>query len=110
VEGDSKQPTYAVDVEQFTVLHRDGIKELEGASVRRVDQNFAVITTDANQLVAEIHDRMPLILAPKDYLRWLGEEPDPRDLMKPFPPEPMRTWPISFRSTSPRTMIRQLLI
>ena len=52
-----------------------------------------MITTDANQMVAEIHDRMPLILAPKDYLRWLGEEPDPRDLMKPFPPEPMRMWP-----------------
>ena len=47
-----------------------------------------MITTDANQLVAEIHDRMPLILAPKDYLRWLGEGPDPRDLMKPFPSEP----------------------
>jgi putative SOS response-associated peptidase YedK len=43
-----------------------------------------VITTDANQLAAEIHDRMPLILARKDYLWWLGEEPDPRDLMKSF--------------------------
>jgi putative SOS response-associated peptidase YedK len=53
-------------------------------------RTFAVITTDANELVGEIHDRIPLILAPKDYLRWLGEEPDPRDLMKPFPSEPMR--------------------
>ena len=32
-----------------------------------------VITTDANELVAEIHDRMPLILAPGDYARWLGD-------------------------------------
>jgi putative SOS response-associated peptidase YedK len=46
-------------------------------------RTFAVITTDANQMVAEIHDWMALILAPKDYLRWLSEEPDPRDLMKP---------------------------
>ena len=64
-------------------------------------RTFAVITTDANQLVAEIHDRMPLILDPKDYLRWLGEEPDPRDLMKPFPSEPMRMWPISTRVNKP---------
>jgi len=27
--------------------------------------------------VAEIHDRMPVILAPGDHARWLGEEPDP---------------------------------
>jgi putative SOS response-associated peptidase YedK len=40
---------------------------------------FAIITTDANELVADIHDRMPVILAPDDYGRWLGEEPDPRD-------------------------------
>jgi putative SOS response-associated peptidase YedK len=28
-----------------------------------------MITTDANELVAEIHDRMPLILTPADYVR-----------------------------------------
>ena len=44
---------------------------------------------------------MPLILAPEDYLRWLGEERDPRDLMKPFPAEPMRMWPISTRVNKP---------
>jgi putative SOS response-associated peptidase YedK len=51
-------------------------------------RTFAIITTDSNELVAEIHDRMPVILAPGDYARWLGEEPDPRDLMRPFPAEP----------------------
>ena len=44
------------------------------------------IITDANDLVADIHDHMPLILATDDYTRWLGEEPDPRDLMRPSPP------------------------
>ena len=47
-------------------------------------RTFAIITTDANELVAEIHDRMPLILAPTDYTRWLSDEPDPGDLMRPF--------------------------
>ena len=32
-------------------------------------RTFAVITTDANELVADIHDRMPAILAPGDYTR-----------------------------------------
>ena len=38
---------------------------------------------------------MPLILAPDDYGRWLSDEPDPRDLMRSFPADPMRMWPIS---------------
>jgi hypothetical protein len=52
------------------------------------------ITTDANELVAEIHDRRSHAT---DYARWLSDEPDPRDLMRPFPAEPMRIWPISTR-------------
>jgi putative SOS response-associated peptidase YedK len=64
-------------------------------------RTFTVITTDANSLVAEIHDRMPLILAPGDYNRWLGDEPDPRDLMRPFPAELMKMWPISTRVNKP---------
>jgi SOS response associated peptidase (SRAP) len=64
-------------------------------------RTFAVITTDANTLVADIHDRMPLILASQDCLRWLGDEPDPADLMRPFPAEPMRMWAISTRVNKP---------
>src|SRR6516164_521484 len=64
-------------------------------------RTFAVITTDANKLVAEIHDRMPAILAPEGYTRWLGDEPDPRDLMRPFPAGLMRMWPISTRVNKP---------
>jgi putative SOS response-associated peptidase YedK len=48
-------------------------------------RTFVVITTDANELVAQIHNRMPLILATGDYVRWLSDDPDPRDLLRPFP-------------------------
>jgi len=37
---------------------------------------------------------------PRD-TRWLGEEPDPRALMRPYPAELMRTWPISTRVSKP---------
>jgi len=33
--------------------------------------------------VVDIRDRMPVILATRDY--WLGDEPDPGNLMQPFP-------------------------
>jgi putative SOS response-associated peptidase YedK len=65
------------------------------------NRTFAVITTDANEMVADIHDRMPVILAPGDYARWLSDEPDPRDLMRPFPASLMRMWPISTRVNKP---------
>jgi putative SOS response-associated peptidase YedK len=66
-------------------------------------RTFAVITTDANELVAEIHIRMPLIPAPVDYSRWVGDEADLRKLMRPFPAEPTRMWPISTRVNKQET-------
>ncbi len=36
-----------------------------------------------------------------DHVRWLSDEPDPRDLMRPFSAEPMRMWPISTRVNKP---------
>jgi putative SOS response-associated peptidase YedK len=64
-------------------------------------RTFAIITTDANALVADIHDRMPAILAPQDYPGWLSDEPDPGELLRPFPPALMRMWPISTRVNKP---------
>lgn len=64
-------------------------------------RTFAVVTCPANERVAEIHDRMPLIVPPEAYERWLGAEPDPRDLLVSFPSEPMKVWPISTRVNRP---------
>lgn len=44
-------------------------------------------------LPTRIHDRMPVILRPEDYARWLSDKADPRDLMKPSPADLMRMWP-----------------
>ena len=65
-------------------------------------RTFCVLTTRANSLVRPIHNRMPLILKPADYGRWLSDEDDPRDLLKPFPLEPMTMWPVSTRVNSPK--------
>jgi putative SOS response-associated peptidase YedK len=73
-------------------------------------RTFAVITTAANELVAEIHDRMPAILRAEDYDRWLGVEPGPRELLKPFPAEPMMMWPVSTRVNTPKNDDADLLV
>jgi putative SOS response-associated peptidase YedK len=42
-------------------------------------ETFTILTTDPNQLMEPIHNRMPVILKPKDYDRWL----DPGDPARP---------------------------
>jgi putative SOS response-associated peptidase YedK len=65
-------------------------------------RTFAVITCPANEMMATIHDRMPVIIPTIAYDRWLDNiEPDPRDLLVPFPSEPMTMWPISARVNKP---------
>jgi putative SOS response-associated peptidase YedK len=58
-------------------------------------QTFTVITTDPNELMQKIHTRMPVILKPSDYDRWL-EPGDPNrlpvDLLRPYPAEEMVAW------------------
>jgi putative SOS response-associated peptidase YedK len=40
--------------------------------------------------MVQIHDRMPVIVPPEGYDRWLANvEPDPRDMLAPYLPEPM---------------------
>ena len=72
-------------------------------------RTFVVLTTPSNDLVSRIHDRMPAILKPADYERWLGTEPDPRDLLVPFAGEQLTIWPISRRVNSPENDDERLL-
>lgn len=61
-------------------------------------RTFAVVTCRANDLVAEIHDRMPVIIPPESYDRWLSTvDPDPLDLLVPFPSSLMTMWMVSAR-------------
>jgi len=63
-------------------------------------ETFTILTTDPNALMEPIHNRMPVILAPRDYARWL-ESGDPSrppvDLLRPFPAEAMVAWRVGDR-------------
>jgi putative SOS response-associated peptidase YedK len=72
-------------------------------------RTFVVLTTPSNDLISLIHDRMPAILNPAGYERWLGLEPDPCDLLVPFPSEQLAIWPISRRVNSPDNDDERLL-
>ena len=72
-------------------------------------KSYTILTCGPNELMGPIHDRMPAILRKEDYDRWLSAEPDPHELLRPFPSEPMRIWPISTRVNSPLNDDEELL-
>jgi putative SOS response-associated peptidase YedK len=58
---------------------------------------FTVITTDPNEVVEQLHDRMPCIIPEKDYDHWLKPgDPDrpPIDLLRPFDGDKMTAWKV----------------
>jgi len=102
IKGQKAKQPYAIAMKNGSPFGLGGLWESwKDPTTGEWVRTFAIITTDANELVADIHDRMPLILAQADYARWLSDEADPRELMKPFPAEPMRMWPISTRVNKP---------
>jgi len=75
-------------------------------------ETFTILTTDPNAVMEPIHNRMPVILEPRDYDRWL--EPGdparpPADLLRPFPAEQMCAWPVSDRVGNVRNNDPRLL-
>ena len=59
----------------------------------------AIITTTANELLASIHDRMPVILRPESHDLWLNDDSSPvklRNLLAPFPTSEMTSHAVSY--------------
>jgi putative SOS response-associated peptidase YedK len=71
-----------------------------------LSKTATIITTNSNQLVQPIHDRMPVILMEEDYQRWLDtSEKDPDELLsmlKPFPADQMEAFEVSKNVNSPK--------
>jgi putative SOS response-associated peptidase YedK len=65
--------------------------------------HFAIVTVEPNELIEPIHNRMPAILDKKAEQKWLlGEEVDNlMKLLKPFPANKMKAFPISKLVNSP---------
>jgi len=62
-------------------------------------ETFTIITGEPNSLVAQLYDRMPVILNPDDYEAWLtaADTAIPQALLQPFPAQLMTAFPVSKR-------------
>jgi putative SOS response-associated peptidase YedK len=72
----------------------------------QIIDSCTIITTEANELMADVHDRMPVILSPGDYDLWL--EPDFHgqgkllEMLRPYPADEMEAQPVSTLVNNPR--------
>ena len=102
IPGAGKQPMHIgmKDGEPFALA---GLTERWLSPEGEVLDTCTIVTTQANTLLAPLHDRMPLIIAPDDYARWLDlAEDDVSDLLRPFPGEAMAYYPVSTRVNAVR--------
>jgi len=94
-KGKSKQPYYFQlrDEAEFAFAGIWDVWKKAGTSIT----SCAIITTAPNELLATIHDRMPVILRAEAQDKWLRDSgPDElMQLLKPFPAEAMTSFPVS---------------
>jgi putative SOS response-associated peptidase YedK len=69
-------------------------------------ESCALLTTEANELMRTVHDRMPVILSPENYDLWLDSTVQDvemiESLLRPYPSESMVTTPVSLRVNNAR--------
>jgi putative SOS response-associated peptidase YedK len=95
-----KQP-YAVALADGRLMALAGLWENWRSPDGEWLRSFTIVTTAANDLLAPLHDRMPVILDQPAWPSWLGEAPAEADRLKalliPYPSEKMTIWPVSKR-------------
>lgn len=82
----------------------------DGSSIK----TCTIITTEPNELMAPIHNRMPVILHTRDHAKWLDTAPQTPDdllpLIKPFSADEMAAYPVSTLVNKPSNDKPELVV
>jgi len=88
----------------------DSWESPDGSSLK----TCTIITTKPNELMELIHDRMPVILHPREYAKWLDAAPQTPErldpLLKPFPADNMTAYPVSTLVNKPANDTPELVV
>lgn len=103
IPGAGKQP-YHIGMRDGEPFALGGLTERWLSPDGEVLDTCAIVTTQANALLTPLHDRMPLVIAPSSYERWLdvAADDDVTDLLMPFPADAMAYYPVSTRVNAVR--------
>jgi putative SOS response-associated peptidase YedK len=79
----------------------------------KVIESCTILTTEANEVLKPVHDRMPVILHPETYDQWLDDDlrvvESLKELLGPYPASEMTSYPVSAQVNSPRNQGEDLV-
>ncbi len=105
VPGQKRKQPYFFKLRDGEAFGFAGLWERWKDPAGKTIHSCTLITSEANDLVRPVHDRMPVILSPDDYALWLDPGVDRADrlmpLLRPYLPERMGAYPVTPRVNSP---------
>ena len=106
-----KQP-YRIFVKSSALFAMAGLWERWKSPAGEVVESFNIITTEANEFMKPIHNRMPVILKREDEKTWLGSKDSAEilKLLRPYPAEDMDAYPVSKLVNSTRNEGKEVWI
>lgn len=109
---DREKNPYRILMKDEKPFSMAGIWDRWTSSGGEIIHSFSILTTLPNELMSEIHERMPVILGIADEKRWLSPLPESEllDLLKPYPAEKMKAYRISKLVNSPKNDLAEILI
>jgi len=98
-QNGNKQPFY-FQLEHHQPFGFAGLWEhWENQATGEMMETCTILTTEANEVLSPVHDRMPVILPPEAYDRWLDPDLNQtaklQPLLRPYPAEAMQSYPVS---------------
>jgi len=100
-----KQPYY-IRLEDGAIFAFAGLWESWAGPEHAAVESCTILTTVPNDLLRPVHDRMPVILSPRDYALWLSpavQDPEAlATLFHPYPPEEMIVFPVGTAVNNPK--------
>ena len=71
--------------------------------------SYTIMTTEPNELMADIHNRMPVIFGADDHDRWLDLDADPAEVLQPCPSDWLEAYPVDKRVGNVRNNDAELI-
>ncbi len=108
--GGEKQP-YRITLADESLFTFAGLWESWKAEDGREVRTFTIITTEPNELMKPIHNRMPVMLTPDNERVWISDESleDVMHLLQPYDEKEMNAYPVTKKVNSPKNNDRSVM-
>jgi len=110
-EAGVKQP-YFITTKNRELISLAGLWERWGKGTEQPLETFTILTTEPNPLVAELHNRMPVIIPPQSFTAWLDPltgEDQLQQLLTPYPEDQLHYYSVSRQVNKPSNDFPELI-